>query len=720
MYMQQRVIVNAVALALLTLNGSIALADEISDPVELPAVNVEVAKDGQDEVTSEKTKSYRNKKSSMSTRLNLSVKETPQSTSVVTRQLMNDFNVVNVNEALSLVPGINVESVETDRTFITSRGFDVTNFQLDGLNTPIGATFGNLQGDLDAFLYDRIEVLKGVNGLLTGVGNPSATVNFVRKRPTTDFQASVGALVGSWDRKRMTADVSGSLNEAGTVRARLLAAVEDKDSYIDRYGKNRKVLSGIIDFAVTDYTTVTLGHTYHQDEADSPLWGALQLNYSDGTKTDFKRSASNSAKWANWDNDTNNTFAELKTEFENGWEVLANISHNTIKSDSYLFYTYGDLDRATGNGMVAYPSNYEADIEQTIGDVYASGPFNLAGREHELVVGAQVAKSKLDHRSIHGNTAFVPIDYATYLGGTYAKPGFNLADGAYDGGSGVLKDKMKSVYGSMKINLTDDMKVIAGARYTGYEKKGLSYGVDNNINQQEWIPYIGAVYDINKQLTVYASATEIFLPQEEVDVTGKTLDPAEGRTYEAGAKYSFNQDKALLTASIFKTEQNRFAVATGELVAGSVALAAYDAQDGITSKGLELDVMGEVLPGLSLLGGYAYVDIRDADDKRTNTVAPKQTFKLATTYQLKSVPGLKVGAKVSWRDRTYGVLAKQESYAIWDASASYEVTPNLTANLNIYNLFDKEYTASLHWAGLFGQGFAGAPRSAVASMVYNF
>ena len=718
--MQYKKIPILITLSLLMTNTSNIMAQD--DEVELSTLNV-VAEDEANtftEMTSEETKSYRIKKSRASTKLNLDVKETPQSVSVVTRQLMDDFNVVSVNEALSLVTGVNVESVETDRTYYTSRGFDITNFQLDGLNTPIAATFGNVQGDLDAVLYDRIEVLRGANGLLTGIGNPSATINFIRKRPTTEFQAKVGGLVGSWDRQRITGDVSGSLNADSSLRGRVIAAYEDKDSYLDRYGKRRKVLSGIADFAITDNTVITVGHTYHSDRANSPMWGSLELNYSDGTQTDFDVSASNAAEWAYWERETNNTFAEIKTEFDNGWQALATVSYNRLDNESQLFYTFGALDRATGNGMIAYPSDYRAKIRQSIADVYASGPFSLAGREHEVVVGLQAADSNLEHRSIHGNTAFLPIDFATYLGGTYPKSSFNLADGAIDGGGGELDEQFNSLYGSTKLNVTDDLKMIVGTRYTSYEMEGVSYGTVSDIDKSKWVPYLGTVYSINDRLNVYASMTDVFQPQEETDVTGSTLEPIEGRTYEAGLKYGFNQDRVLVTASVFRTEQDNLAVATGGLVIGTLATPAYDTEDGVTSKGFEVDVMGEVLPGWNVMGGYTYVDIEDKDGERVNTHTPKQTFKVATTYQVKAVPGLKVGGNVSWRDRTYGELAEQNSYAIWNALASYEVTPKLTANLNIYNLFDKEYVTSLYWAGLFGQGFKGSPRSAALSLTYQF
>ena len=112
-------------------------------------------------------------------KLELSLRETPQSVSVVTRALMDDFKLDNINAVLASTTGVTVEKVETSRTYYTARGFDVVNFQYDGVGMP--QVFGNVQGDIDTALYDRIDIVRGANGLMASTGNPSATVNFVRK-----------------------------------------------------------------------------------------------------------------------------------------------------------------------------------------------------------------------------------------------------------------------------------------------------------------------------------------------------------------------------------------------------------------------------------------------------------------------------------------------------------------------------------------------------------
>jgi outer membrane receptor for ferric coprogen and ferric-rhodotorulic acid len=121
--------------------------------------------------------------------------------------------------------GINVEKVETDRTYFNSRGFDITNFQVDGIGLPL--IWGIQFGDLDTALFDRVEAVRGANAIMTGTAIPSATINYVRKRPTDTLQASASAQYGSWDQKR-SRPTSRGRSPTGTVAARLIYAHEDK------------------------------------------------------------------------------------------------------------------------------------------------------------------------------------------------------------------------------------------------------------------------------------------------------------------------------------------------------------------------------------------------------------------------------------------------------------------------------------------------------------
>lgn len=155
--------------------------------------------------TTEHTGAYTTGSMSTATRLNLSVKETPQSISVITRQQMDDFNLNTLTEVLRQTTGINVQHNDSDRVSYSSRGYGINNFQIDGMLN----TFGYMKSDSDTIIYDRIEVVRGATGLTTGAGDPSATVNMVRKRPTAQWQAKTGISGGSHDNYYSYVDVGG-------------------------------------------------------------------------------------------------------------------------------------------------------------------------------------------------------------------------------------------------------------------------------------------------------------------------------------------------------------------------------------------------------------------------------------------------------------------------------------------------------------------------------
>lgn len=234
--------------------------------------------------------SYQAKPSRAATKLELTPRQTPQSLSTITAAQLDDFKLSSVNDALKYGTGISVEEVETDRTYFTARGFDITNFQYDGIGIPF--VYGNLDGSLDTAPFERIEVLRGANGLMSGTGNPSATINFVRKRPTRAPQARIDLSAGSWDKRRIDTDLSGALSESGNIRGRVVYANENKNSYLDRYSREKNLFHGVIEADLSDSTLFTLGHTLQKSNANSPMWGALPTLFADGSPTRFDRSAS--------------------------------------------------------------------------------------------------------------------------------------------------------------------------------------------------------------------------------------------------------------------------------------------------------------------------------------------------------------------------------------------------------------------------------------------
>lgn len=665
--------------------------------------------------------SYRAQSSSAATKLDLTPRQTPQAVSTLSGAQLRDFNLTSVNDALKAVPGVQVQEVETDRTYYTARGFDITNFQYDGISVPF--VYGNVEGDLDTAMYERVEVIRGANGLISGTGNPSATVNFVRKRPTAIPQARVDLTAGSWDKRRIDTDVSGALNDAGTLRGRVVYANENKNSYLDRYSREKNMFHGVLEFDLNDSTIFTLGHTLQTSDANSPMWGALPLVYQDGGKTNYSRSTSTATDWAYWDNQENRTFAELAHTFANGWQAKTVLTRVEKKSDGSMFYIYGTPNRATGAGLYSYPSEYKEKNTQLIADLQASGPFSLAGREHEATLGASWSRSELEDRSWYDSTTGTMLPPLEDWSGDYAKPRNDNGSAGSD-----FTDRMKSAYGAARWSLTDDLSLITGARVIDVRSDGTNYNLaKSSKNSGKVVPYAGVVYDLTKQYSLYASYTEIFDPQTKVDITGSRLAPVEGVNYEAGIKGELFDDKVNVALSVFRTEQDNFAEQAG--VIGGVAY--YRAIEGLTSEGYELEFSGEPLDGLQLSAGYTFVDITNADDSHAVTYSPKHMVKAAATYRVPGLEKLKVGAAVRWQDAIktavtltgddgYTVIgtadAKQKAYAVVDLMASYDIDPNWSVSANLNNLTDEKYLSSLYWT----QAYYGAPRNVSATLTWKY
>jgi outer membrane receptor for ferric coprogen and ferric-rhodotorulic acid len=676
---------------------------ETSEAV-LEQVNVNVAPSVN--LPSEATGSYTVRGSSAATGLDLSLRETPQSISVITRSQMDDFRLNNINDVLDSVPGISVERVETDRTYYSARGSDITNFQIDGIGMPM--PYGLVDGDIDTGVYDRIEVIRGANGLMSATGNPSATVNFVRKRPTADFNAEVEVSAGSWNNYRLEGDVSGALTEVGNLRGRVVAIKQDRDSYLDRNSHDKTVLYGILEADIGENTLLTLGHTFQDNNANGIMWGALPLIDASGRRVHYDVSASMATDWSYWDSRDHRTFAELTHAFANGWEVKGIVTHRRNTEDGKMFFVNG----VTVDSMSAFPSKYAVENTQWIGDIVAKGPFTLGGREHQLIVGAQWARSDLEAESRYG-TDFGPLTFEEMLAGTRPDSTYPALSGGAD-----FRDKRQSFYSAVHLNVTDRLDVIGGARMTSVESIGETYGVPREVEHNNKVtPYAGIVYALTDAHSVYASYTDIFNPQSEVDINRRPLAPLEGKSVEAGIKSEWFGNRLNTTVALFRSKQDNVAEAAGTIPA---SFDTYYRGVKATTRGLEIDIAGEVTDRLRLQGGYSAMSLEGEDGDSIKTYVPRHMFTLTTTYRVPMIEKLKVGMDVKWRGDIHreiaGFRVEQESYALIDLMASYEIDKHTTLTLNVDNVTDRKYLTSLMW----DQSLYGAPRSAMITLNWKY
>lgn len=669
------------------------------------------------EVTGQRQSGYTAEQTATATRLQLSPHETPQSISVVTRQQMDDFGLNSVNDVLNASTGVTVESVETDRTYYTARGFDITNFQVDGLGLPF--TYGLQGGDLDTAAYERVEVLRGANGLMSSTGNPSATINFVRKRATADFQGSAALGLGRWDTRRFDLDLSGPLARDGRLRGRLVAADEEGDSHLDRYSHRKQLFYGVLEADLGDSTTLAVGASRQNNDADSPLWGALPLYYSDGTPTRYDRSTSTATDWAFWDIDDSRAFIELEQRLGGDWRLKASLNYRESEGDSELFYIYGTPERATGLGLYAYPSLYRDNNRERYADVYASGGFDLGGRRHDLVFGVNWGAH--DTRELSWYSADIGTALPDLAGwdGRYPKPAFD----AYS--QSALFDMIRrSAYATARWNLSDRFKLITGANFTDIRSRGESYGEPHAYEDSHTTPFVGAVLDLGQAYSLYASYGRIFNPQTERDIEQQVLDPITGSHLEAGIKAQWLDGRLNASAAVFRVKQDNTAESAG--FDPELATSYYAGVDA-ESTGYELEISGLLTPDWDLTAGWTQLRIEGEHGEDVRTYVPRRTFRLFTSYRVPLLPGLKLGASLRWQDdihRDPGVVdsagnpvrIRQDAYAVLGLMAHYDFSPRWSTTLNVDNASDRSYIPSLYW----DQGYYAAPRNATLTVRYAF
>ncbi|QDE32802.1 TonB-dependent siderophore receptor [Shewanella polaris] len=710
---------NKISLAVLcaiSLSQQAVAADTVTDESSKKE-NIETI-----EVTGSYIAGYNAHSASGASRLDLDIIDIPQSVSVITDAQLQDFQLHDINSALDSATGVNVERIETDRTYYTARGFDITNFQIDGIGLPL--TSGNNHADEDTAIYDRIEVIRGANGLMTGVGNPSATINFIRKRPTADNQLSVNATYGSFNNTRLEADGSVQLND--TFAARAVAVTQSKDSYLDRYETEKNIFYVFLEANLSDDTSLSLSHSYMNNDATGNNWGALPLFYSDGSATNYDRSTNTSADWSNWQVVKNNTVLELSHHFNDDWRLRATYSHKSTDEDTELFYVYGTPDKDTELGLTGYGSEYDFDDKSDLVDIYIDGNFSLFGREHQLVAGVNYSKMSYTDSSLYdyttGNGFPAMPDLNTWDGNT-PKPTFT--DGLR--GSDVER-KQQAAYFTGRFSIVDDLHVIVGGRYNDWQAEGISYEVDQDADYQKFIPYLGAVYRFTPELVAYTSYTETFVQQTDPDTSGVFLDPITGESREIGIKGELFNGRLIASLAYFDVIQNNIALpdpATADL---PIQLKRYYGSEGISSKGYEIDIAGEIYSGLNVSIGYTDFDI-EGDDTVT-AYTPSKLFKFAATYDFETIEGFSVGMNMRWQDdisRDQGVVAvgfdnagaeiitEQDAYAVIDLMAKYQISENLGLAVNANNVGDEKYINSLYWA----QGYYGAPANYSATLTWK-
>jgi len=630
------------------------------------------------------------------------LRDIPQPVTVLTREFLDARNLLDLHDVLQNTPGVSVDYVDSERVTYFSRGYQIDALQVDGLTiNQSGSSFVQP----DTAVLERVEVLRGASGMLRGAGNPSATVNMVRKRPTRAFQASGALTLGSWDRRRVEGDISGSLNESGSVRGRVVAVKDKKDFFQDAKQEDRAVLYGVIEADLGERTTLT-GSLQYTDLDATGAWGGLPGNL-DGTPLNLARSTYLGSDWNRWNRTNEQSMLELAHRFDNGWTVKANAAYTrlALKDDGFVQTYFARPAGATNPYLMTVTTAEYTGNESKQGamTVVANGPFNAFGRKHELTVGLERVRVDTTESWGMGNLYPVTVDIRNWdpantyperevpVPNTPARPNITTQQGAF---------------GTFKLSLLDSLQALVGARLSWWEYDSHGSPTSNYKVTREVTPFFGLVYDVSKNVSAYASYTEIFTPQNVRDAQGEILDPIRGEDYELGLKGEFFGGALNASAGLFRIENVGRAVEDTSSInpclpyftSGYCRVAGGKQR----SEGWEAELSGELLPGLQVMGGYTNTRTRYVVDTAANTgqplrsIDPKHQLRVFATYKLDALaPGLSVGGGVQAQSdsfvRSGTITSRQGGYTVANAMLSYRFNRNLALQVNANNLFDKVY-----------------------------
>ncbi|WP_341936774.1 TonB-dependent siderophore receptor [Marinimicrobium sp. C2-29] len=660
------------------------------------------------------------------TGLGLTLYETPQSVTVMTAQRITDQDLDSLTDVVNNAAGVSARAQDSTRHTYSARGFAINNYQLDGI--PIywepGGNAGETQSDMS--LYERVEIVRGATGLLTGAGNPSASINLVRKHADSrELTGSLDLSGGSWNTYGATADVSTPLNDSGSVRGRFVGHVQDGESFRDLAEESTTVFYGTLDADLTDNTLLRVGASRQDNEPEGSTWGGLPVWHADGSRTDWDQSKTIGADWTSWSSTVEHYYLDLIHDFDN-WTAKFSVNNNINASDQMLLYLFGAPDQETGQGMGAFPRNAATERDQTSVSFQLSGNYGLFGREHDLTFGVVDHKddSKATSHARDQDTV-APVGNFNEWDGSYPQPTWLESNVEID-----QTTEQFGVYAATRLSITDPFKVILGGRLADWEQNGQFYGTPRDYGDDNvFIPYVGALYEFNNRHTLYASYTDIFQPQNLQDPDGNLLDPIRGESKEVGLKSLFFDGALQTNLALFSILQDNLGQAMiGTPITGIEGSQASFAAEGPTSEGFELEVVGELNPNWDVSLSYTQFDVEDADGNPVNTQNPNELFKLFTTYYFDDqLSGLTVAGGVNWEGRNYtdaqnlatGEVERleQEAYALASLMVRYELTDQLSAQLNVKNLLDETYYSQI---GFFSQLEYGAPRNVTASLNYRF
>ncbi|WP_248730336.1 TonB-dependent receptor [Pseudomonas sp. MWU13-2517] len=660
-------------------------------------------------------KGYRATRSASATRTDTSIHETPQSISVVPKDVVEDIGATRLQEALDYAGGVGRANNFGGQglTSFTVRGFTTAEFYRNGF--PINRGYPSMP---DANGIERLEVLRGPATMLYGRGDPGGTFNVVSKQPLAERTVTLGSQLDDQGMKRGTLDASGPLDEQGRLAYRLNVVGEGGDTFRDHVSTERYGVTPVLTWQATDDTKVIFEGDFMRN--NHPLdRGLTRFANQRGTPS---RDTFWGEKYAG-DLHNDNNMAQLRFEhlLNDNWTLAGGFQwlDGTMKGNGV---EANDPTSLNADGRTLQRNFNYRKLEWTDKDyqLNLTGHFSTGGLEHTLLTGIEY--EDYDYKSI--------IQRSSAAAGTFPIDIFNPVYGqprpALTRTPTHDKENLKTyaAFVQDQVALTERLKLLAGARFERFEHEYESY-VPNvkswNAADNAVTPRVGVMYDLTDTVAIYADAARSFKPNTGASRQGGGFDPEEGKSYEMGVKWEALDQQLSVDAAVYQIDKKNvqgvdpvdsaFNVATGQ----------------VRSRGFDLNVAGNLTPEWRVIGGYAYVDAEVTKDTTVRTGTrlaniPRNSFSLLNVYEFQdgALKGLGLGAGGKYVAERAGQTANNTfsmgSYTVVDLLGYYKVNEKVRLNLDVKNLFNREYEEG---SFLNFYAYPGEPRTVQVGISYT-
>jgi catecholate siderophore receptor len=637
---------------------------------------------------------YTAKSTSTATKTDTLLRDTPQAITVVTKELMRDQAMQSMADVIRYVPGIGTAQGEGNRDTAVFRGNSSTgDFFIDGIRDDV-------QYYRDFYNIDSVEALKGSNAMIFGRGGSGGVINRVSKQPGWSTIREGSITLGSWDNRRATVDVGQAVNDSVAVRVNAMA--EDSNSYRDGVGIKRAGINPTVAIRAGANTSVVLGYEHFRDDrtADRGISSFNGAPFQTDAST-FFGSAALSTTWARVDAFT----ALIEHDLGNG----AMLRNRTRYADYDKFYQNIFANSVVGvrNGVQKLDlGGYNNATQRTnlFNQTDLNFTLNTGTIRHTLATGLEFGRQVTDN---FRNTAYFTSNgkESTAYEVAAANPAFagpvtfrQAASDADNHGTATVA----SVYAQDQVEFTQHWQAIVGLRYDRFNVDFLNNRnpARFDITDSKLSPRVGLVYKPIEAVSIYGSYSLAFVPRAGDQLSSLTpsntaFDPEKFKNLELGAKWDIRPNLSA-TAAVYRLDRTNVIVADPADATRSILA------DGQRSKGVELGLGGNVTPQWNVMGGYAWQSAKltaaTSAAIPAGTIVPQvPTHSLSLWNRYDFTPSFGAGLGVVYRDSIFSSTSNAvtlPSFTRVDAALYYALSKQYKLQLNIENLFDKQYYAA--------------------------